>query len=92
MACADLALDALSGEYEVVRLPPNAAVPPDLFSSAPADALVSVTRTADELSLLRPAAGAVIPVGATAAEGGWRRTRAMGKAASLLQSRQDPGP
>ncbi|MGW3999577.1 ACT domain-containing protein [Amycolatopsis sp. NPDC004772] len=63
-----LAIDVRPGEYAVVRLPADAAVPAELFE--PGEALVSVTRTPGELSVICPAGRE--PAGATAAEDGWR--------------------
>ena len=63
-----LAIDVRPGEYAVVRLPADAAVPAGLFE--PGDALVSVTRTPEELSVICPAGRE--PGGATAAEDDWR--------------------
>jgi hypothetical protein len=63
-----LAIDVRPGEYAVVRLPADAAVPAELL--APGQDFVSVTRTAGELSVICPAGHE--PPGSTAAEDGWR--------------------
>jgi len=63
-----LAIDVRPGDYAVVRLPADAAVPAELFE--PGDGFVSVTRTPEELSVICPAGRE--PGGATAAEDGWR--------------------
>ena len=69
-----LTLLVLPGELAVVRLPPDAHVPPWAFSPAPG-ALWSITRTADELSLVR--AAEAVPSDARA-ERGWRALRIAG--------------
>ena len=67
-------LRLLDGELAIVRLPPDAAIPWWLnFSVEP---LVSITRTAHELSIICPA-GAV-PV-AVPSEPGWRAFTVEGK-------------
>jgi hypothetical protein len=67
-------LRLLDGELAIVRLPPDAAIPWWLnFSAEP---LVSITRTAHELSIICPA-GAV-PV-AVPSEPGWRAFTVEGK-------------
>ncbi|WP_410643184.1 ACT domain-containing protein [Amycolatopsis sp. lyj-346] len=63
-----LAIDVRPGDYAVVRLPADAAVPAELFE--PGDTLVSVTRTPEEISVICPAGRE--PGGATASEAGWR--------------------
>ncbi|MEU5262633.1 ACT domain-containing protein [Amycolatopsis sp. NPDC021455] len=63
-----LAIDVRPGDYVVVRLPADAAVPAELFE--PGEAFVSVTRTPEELSVICPAGRE--PAGSTAAEDGWR--------------------
>lgn len=66
-----LALQVLAGEFAVCRLSPDAPVPawagPGVFSS--------VTRTADELSLICPAGQ--VPVGVKH-EAGWRLLKLQG--------------
>jgi hypothetical protein len=70
----DRALTLLSGELAILRLPPDAVIPSWLsFSTEP---LVSVTRTAHELSILCPA-GAV--PAAVPCEAGWRAFTVEGK-------------
>jgi hypothetical protein len=64
----------LPGELAVVRLPPDAHVPPWAFSAAPGR-LWSLTRTDDELSLVR--AADAVPSDARA-ERGWRALRIAG--------------
>lgn len=63
-----LTVDIRPGGYTVVRLPGDAALPAGLLDGATAD-LVSVTRTADELSVVcrTESAGS-----AAQAEHGWR--------------------
>ncbi|KAH8047983.1 hypothetical protein JL722_12772 [Aureococcus anophagefferens] len=51
---SDLSLLVLPEFYEVVRLAPTAPIPADLFACADPNAVVSITRTADELSIIRP--------------------------------------
>ena len=63
-----LAIDVRPGEYAVVRLPADAAVPAELLE--PGEGFVSVTRTPEELSVICPAGRE--PAGSTAAEDGWR--------------------
>jgi len=62
------------GELAVVRLPPDAHVPPWAFTAAPG-ALWSMTRTDDEVSLVRGAEA--VPSDARA-ERGWRALRIAG--------------
>ena len=62
------------GELAVVRLPPDAHVPPWAFSPVPG-ALWSMTRTDEELSLVR--AADAVPSDARA-ERGWRALRIAG--------------
>ena len=69
-----LTLLVLPGEFAVVRLPPDAHVPQWAFSAAPGR-LWSMTRTDDELSLVRDAAA--VPSDARA-ERGWRALRIAG--------------
>jgi hypothetical protein len=70
----DRVLRLLSGELAILRLPPDAAIPSWLsFSSAP---LVSVTHTAQELSIICPV-GAV--PAAVPCEPGWRAFTVEGK-------------
>ncbi|MET7992519.1 ACT domain-containing protein [Amycolatopsis sp. NPDC005232] len=63
-----LAIDVRPGDYSVVRLPADAPVPADLLDPAE-PALVSVTRTPEELSVICPTgrepSGGVV-------EHGWR--------------------
>lgn len=47
-----LAIDLRPGEYAVARLAATEAVPAGLFDTSADDALVSVTRSGDELSLI----------------------------------------
>jgi hypothetical protein len=61
-------------ELAVVRLPPDAHVPPWAFTAAPG-ALWSMTRTDDEVSLVR--AAEAVPSDARA-ERGWRSLRIAG--------------
>jgi hypothetical protein len=70
----DRVLRLLSGELAILRLPPDAVIPSWLsFSTAP---LVSVTHTAQELSIICPveAVPAAIPC-----EPGWRAFTVEGK-------------
>jgi hypothetical protein len=70
----DRVLRLLSGELAILRLPPDAAIPSWLsFSSAP---LVSVTHTAQELSIICPVGEvpATVPC-----EPGWRAFTVEGK-------------
>jgi hypothetical protein len=69
-----LTLILQAGELAVVRLPPDAHVPPWAFSPAPG-ALWSMTRTDEELSLVR--AADAVPSDARA-ERGWRALRIAG--------------
>jgi hypothetical protein len=70
----NLTLRLLDGELAILRLPPEAEAPSWLsFSQAP---LVSVTRTAHELSIV--CASAVVPPGVTC-EAGWRAFTVEGK-------------
>ena len=69
-----LTLVALPGELAVVRLPPDAHVPPWAFSPAPGT-IWSMTRTDEEVSLVR--AAAAVPEDARA-ERGWRALRIAG--------------
>jgi len=69
-----LTLLVLPGELAVVRLPPDAHVPPWAFTAAPG-ALWSMTRTDEELSLVR--AAEAVPSDARA-ERGWRALRIAG--------------
>jgi heme-degrading monooxygenase HmoA len=68
---AGLTLELLAGEYAACRLDPGAPVP----AWTRDEAFCSVTRTADELSILCPAA--VVPEGIVA-ERGWRPLRVRG--------------
>ena len=69
-----MTLLVLPGELAVVRLPPDAHVPPWAFTAAPG-ALWSMTRTDEELSLVR--AAEAVPSDARA-ERGWRALRIAG--------------
>jgi hypothetical protein len=69
-----LTLVVLPGELAVVRLPPDAHVPPWAFSPA-AGTIWSMTRTDEELSLVR--AADAVPNDARA-ERGWRALRIAG--------------
>jgi hypothetical protein len=75
-----LVIDVQPGEYAVARLEPGAAVPAELMAPGRAG-LVSVTRTADELSVVCAAEDA--PAGATA-EAGWRVLTVRGPLAFTL--------
>ncbi len=69
-----LVLRLLRGELAILRLPPDATIPSWLsFSGRP---LVSVTHTADELSVVCPSSE--VPAG-TACEAGWRAFGVEGK-------------
>jgi hypothetical protein len=61
----------IAGEFAVCRLPPGEPVPPWAGSGV----FSSVTRTADELSVVCPAAA--VPAG-TKAERGWRLLKVAG--------------
>ena len=63
-----------SGELAIVRLPPDVHVPPWAFTAA-AGALWSMTRTDEELSLVR---GAEAVPNDARAERGWRALRIAG--------------
>ena len=67
-----LALDVRPGEYTVVKLDPAASISPDLLATP---GLVSVTRTAGELSVVCPSESA--PPG-IAVESGWRALTVRG--------------
>lgn len=69
-----LTLLVLPGELAVVRLPPDAHVPQWAFSAAPGS-IWSMTRTDEELSLVR--AADAVPSDARA-ERGWRALRIAG--------------
>ena len=73
---SDLTLHVLGEHYEVVRLGPGAAIPADLFSSNPSSSLVSITRTADELSIIRPRGARRID--GEKLEEGWRALKVQG--------------
>ena len=62
-----LIVDVRPGEYSVTRLASDALVPAGLLDLT--DALVSVTRTPDELSIIAPSSFAIPSV---SAERGWR--------------------
>jgi hypothetical protein len=70
----DRVLRLLDGELSIVRLPPDTAIPAWLSSLS--EPLVSVTRTARELSIVCPSA-TVPPT--IACEGGWRAFRVEAK-------------
>jgi len=67
---SSLRLRVLAGEYAVWQLPPDAELP----AVDPTD-FFSITRTADELSIVLPVAA--VPAGARA-ETGWRCLRVAG--------------
>jgi hypothetical protein len=67
-------LRLLDGELSILRLPPDAA-PPSWLDLSPRP-LVSVTRTADELSIVCPSAD--VPHGVSC-EAGWRAFTVEGK-------------
>jgi hypothetical protein len=69
-----LTLQVLAGELAVVRLPPDAHVPPWAFTPV-RGTLWSMTRTDEELSLVR--AAEAVPSDARA-ERGWRALRVAG--------------
>ena len=73
---SDLSLLVLPEFYEVVRLAPTAPIPADLFACADPNAVVSITRTADELSIIRPRGARRID-GETREEG-WRALKVKG--------------
>lgn len=75
-----LAIDVQPGEYVLARLAPDAAVPADLLAPG-RGGLVSVSRTAGELSVICPAADA--PAGAKV-EAGWRLLTVRGPLAFTL--------
>jgi uncharacterized protein len=62
-----LIVDVRPGEYSVTRLAPDVLVPAGLLDLT--DALVSVTRTPDELSIIAPSSFAI---SSDSAERGWR--------------------
>ncbi|KAH8053894.1 hypothetical protein JL721_10614 [Aureococcus anophagefferens] len=59
---SDLSLLVLPEFYEVVRLAPTAPIPADLFACADPNAVVSITRTADELHLSATLAAAGVSI------------------------------
>ena len=63
-----LSIDVVPGDYAIARLDPAQTVPPELLSNG-ARALVSITRTAHEISVICPAE--LAPIGGTV-ERGWR--------------------
>lgn len=67
-----LTLDLLPGRCAVCRLPPAAAIPAWALGPAP---LLSITRTAEELSVL--CAESAVPAGVQA-EAGWRALKVRG--------------
>ncbi|GAB2958273.1 ACT domain-containing protein [Amycolatopsis acidiphila] len=75
-----LAIDVQPGEYVLARLEPDAGVPADLLAPG-RSGLVSVTRTAGELSVVCPAGHA--PEGAKV-EAGWRLLTVRGPLAFTL--------
>jgi hypothetical protein len=71
-----LDVDLLPGEYAVCRLPAESPIPVELFGGPAGDgAVVSVTRTSNELSIICPADR--VPREATA-ETPWRCFRVIG--------------
>ena len=73
---SDLTLHVLPEFFEVVRLAPTAPIPADLFASVDPSSIVSITRTSEELSVIRPA-GARRIAGETLEEG-WRCLKVQG--------------
>jgi hypothetical protein len=71
MSNKNLTLTALAGSYSVCRLGPSATIP----GWVPGGGFVSVTRTADELSIVCPAGN--VPSGVRA-ETGWRVLQVQG--------------
>jgi hypothetical protein len=67
-----LNLIPLDGRFAVAKLPPDAALPAWVGSSS----FISITRTADELSIVCPES--LVPSGAKC-ERGWRCVRVAGK-------------
>ncbi len=82
-------LKLLSGDLAIVRLPPRAADPSWL--SYPPGPLLSVTRTAEELSIVCPSAA--VPPGMEC-QAGWRAFKVEGKlefsAVGILAAILDP--
>jgi uncharacterized protein len=70
----DRVLRLLDGELSIVRLPPDTAIP--AWLSLLSEPLVSVTRTAHELSIVCPSA--MVPA-SVACEAGWRVFTVEGK-------------
>jgi hypothetical protein len=75
-----LALVAVPGDYTVARLGSAARLPDELWR---ASGLVSVTRTADELSVVAPTE-ALAEIEAEQAESGWRLLTVRGPLAFTL--------
>lgn len=75
-----LAIDVQPGEYAVAKLAADKPVPANLFDPSE-PALVSVTRTPKELSIICPVA--LVPE-AAAVEGGWRLLTVRGPLAFTL--------
>jgi hypothetical protein len=75
-----LAIDVQPGEYVLARLEPDAAVPADLLAPG-RTGLVSVTRTAGELSVV---CGAENAPAAAKVEAGWRLLTVRGPLAFTL--------
>jgi uncharacterized protein len=63
-----LAIDVQPGDYTIARLPAGTPLPEGLFAAG--SALVSVTSTRDEVSVVCPTD--VAPAGAEQVEHGWR--------------------
>ena len=73
---APLTLDAIAGSLSVLRFPPDAEVPAWVLR---ADPFGSVTRTADELSVVCATARVPTPPPAhTARDDGWRALKVVG--------------
>lgn len=71
----NLTLTLLADTFAIGRLAPDAAIPAWAGTSAGAGGFVSITRTADELSIV--CAQAKVPAGVTA-ERGWRCLKVEG--------------
>lgn len=80
-----LAIDVQPGEYAIARLDPAAGVPAGLFAQV-ASGLVSVTRTAAEVSVICPAevAASVLGADTLGTETGWRLLSVRGPLAFTL--------
>jgi len=68
-----LILKLIEGRFAVCRLDPTASIPSDLLK--PNHEFISITRTADELSIVCPES--LAPAGAKI-EGGWRALKVQG--------------